>query len=693
MKARPGKKPFRGAQRAPKDGEDTDQNQEDLTVGEILLASLYFPTMEKRAQEIESAHTETFEWILQPPGEHSKWSDFPQWLSESNGIYWINGKAASGKSTLMRFICDHRQTTTLLNEWSGPKKLVRATHFFWNSGTSDQRSYAGLLRGLLYGILLQLRNLIRVTFPDKWALAARQERKNRKSGVSREIALVWTLPELIKAFESLIIQASDELRFCLFVDGLDEYEGDPLDIIDLLTRISKFPHVKMCLSSRPLYDFVRSFRSFPTLRLQDLNFDDIKQFVNDTLGRNDQMQELQRKEPEHAPALSQEIIEKADGVFLWVRLVVHSLLRGLRNSDHISDLQRRLRLLPPSLEDLFSHILGRLEPVYLEQSSRIFQIFAASQLSDAVFTSLELSFAEERDAQSLLSSRTDLLLHTERISRIELVDIWLLTRCGGLIETHKASNGYGANRVLSYLHRTVRDFLELPQVWSRVLDATRGSDFNPFISLLQSTVLFIRFTLNPCGRHVNSRVELNKYITKCLEHAYLADEKMNQATSLLLDELGRDILHETHSRLPCCHSGDRTLLRDQEYEHEFLTIAVSNGLYHYVAQKLEREPDIVRKKTGRPLLLYAVDGVDVDHAVDGRFGKFRQSSKMVDLLLRHGARVKQVYEGDSAREHVLLKLGISSSGRGPLLEEYSPLELLKTINASLWRTVAWICNK
>jgi hypothetical protein len=304
-----GNQPFENSQGPPEGTEDLDQKHEDAEIESLLLASLRFPTMENRFDEIEPAHRKTFEWIFLPPSKHS-WSDFPQWLSGGTGIYWVNGKPASGKSTLMRFICDNPQTAQLLNKWSKPKRLVRATHFFWNSGTADQRSYEGLLRALLFDILGQARNLIRVVFPDKWAARRGHPVNLIKTTES------WTLLRLIKAFEHLFQQASNDSRFCLFVDGLDEYDGDPFDIISLFISISKLPNVKLCLSSRPIYEFVKMFRSYQTLRLQDLNFNDIKQYVDDELGTNDLMRELHHTEPEEAPKLSLEIIDKADGVFL-----------------------------------------------------------------------------------------------------------------------------------------------------------------------------------------------------------------------------------------------------------------------------------------------------------------------------------------------------------------------------------------
>jgi hypothetical protein len=621
-----GNQPIQILQGPPEGTEDLGQKRENAEIESFLLASLRFPTMKNRFDEIEPAHRKTFEWIFLPPPQRSGWSDFPQWLSGGTGIYWVNGKPASGKSTLMRFICDDPRTASLLNKWSQPKRLIRATHFFWNSGIADQRSYQGLLRTLLFDILRQARNLIRVVFPDEWTAHRGHPARLILEPES------WTLPRLIKAFEHLFQQASDDSRFCLFIDGLDEYDGDPFDIINLFTSVSKLPNVKLCLSSRPIYEFVKTFRSYPTLRLQDLNFNDIKQYVDDELRANDLMRELHHTEPQEAPKLSLEIIDKADGVFLWVKLVALSLLRGLRNSDRICDLQKRVRLLPPSLEDLFSHILGRLELVYLEQSSRIFQIFATSLLTAGrIFTSLELSFAEDPNVDSLLSSPTQPMLETERAARVELVDIWLVTRCGGLIEANNSSSSNGLNRNLSYLHRTVRDFLELPQVWSRILSPTRESDFNPWVSLLQSDVFFLKFVLSHTGKRPIVFTEGTVY------YAYRAELETRQAEVLLLDELDRVMQFSNGSSYfwGATEAG-------QTPQHNFLALAIQSGLYHYVAHKIESQPDVVRMKEGYPLLRYAVQ----KHV--GNFDHRRVSSKIVELLLHNGSCPNQIYNGDSA---------------------------------------------
>jgi predicted ATPase len=90
-------------------------------------------------------------------------------------------------------------------------------------------------------------------------------------------------------------------------------------------------------------------KAVKVLRLQDLTHDDIRLYVNNKLTDNTQMQELCVEDPAEAPKLVDEIVHKAQGVSLWVKLVVRSLMDGLTNGDHILDLQGRLREFPSEL--------------------------------------------------------------------------------------------------------------------------------------------------------------------------------------------------------------------------------------------------------------------------------------------------------------------------------------------------------
>jgi hypothetical protein len=51
--------------------------------------------------------------------DYSVREPFLHWLSAGNGIFHISGKLGSGKSTLMKFLCDHGRTTAELQKWAG----------------------------------------------------------------------------------------------------------------------------------------------------------------------------------------------------------------------------------------------------------------------------------------------------------------------------------------------------------------------------------------------------------------------------------------------------------------------------------------------------------------------------------------------------------------------------------------------
>lgn len=155
-------------------------------VGKDLLASLQFETQRERYEGVVEAHERTFDWIYQEnQNGENQWDSFVDWLTRGEGLYWINGKAGSGKSTLMRYICENRLTQNYLSIWAEGSKLYTAKFFFWNLGTRLQKSQIGLLRSLLYEILIQIPELIPIVFPEQWAGKYASESLSWESKVSK----------------------------------------------------------------------------------------------------------------------------------------------------------------------------------------------------------------------------------------------------------------------------------------------------------------------------------------------------------------------------------------------------------------------------------------------------------------------------------------------------------------------------
>jgi predicted NACHT family NTPase len=205
--------------------------------------------------------------------------------------------------------------------------------------------------------------------------------------------------ELKRALMRLVDQQEIPVRLFLLIDGLDEYDGSDMDmaeLADFFKSVTASPNVKALISSRPLLVFEDNFAHLPSLRLQDLTFNDILTYVNDTLGAHHGMMQLAKLDKRRAHALLRDIVNASSGVFLWVRLVVRSLLEGLQNFDHLSDLEYRVRQLPPDLEDLYLHMMRKIPRMYLREASRSFRLVRRNGLRDDV-TLLDLAFTTEED--------------------------------------------------------------------------------------------------------------------------------------------------------------------------------------------------------------------------------------------------------------------------------------------------------
>ena len=141
------------------------QHQKDLAHREYcqrFLDSLWFPEIHRRQEVIREAHEKTFQWIYEPHESDTtdrRWDSFVHWLENGQQSYWINGKAGSGKSTLMSYIYQDDRTAASLKVWSESKDIFTPGFFFWNAGEGLEKSSEGLLRSLIYQLLKRFPSL------------------------------------------------------------------------------------------------------------------------------------------------------------------------------------------------------------------------------------------------------------------------------------------------------------------------------------------------------------------------------------------------------------------------------------------------------------------------------------------------------------------------------------------------------
>lgn len=445
-----------------------------------ILERLAFPLMGDRQTEIAQAEASTFQWIYQESRhKDTSWSNISEWLRSGDGLYWITGKAGSGKSTLMKYLFLNVRTLDLLRYWAKDTLQV-AGFFFWNSGGTLQKTQSGLIRALLHQCLTTHRELIPVVFPD---LAT----------VPSDLLPTdyWTESRLKDAFMTILKQKLVPMRICFFIDGLDEYTGNHAEMAEMLKFAASLPNIKVCVSSRPYVVFERQFKGFPGLMLQDLTYADIKSYVRIKFSNNELMSELEEQEPGLRDRLASEVVIKASGVFLWVRLVVNSLLEGISNYDRASDLQRRLDELPSDLEELYMHMLKSVKPAfYLEQAAKLLLIIHAAERPLSL---LQLSWADSDDPQYCFQIGYNEISEQKQEQMATAMEGRLKSRCLGLLEVSTiASRTMRSKQTVQFMHQSVADFIERTEVRKRMSEYLRGCDFDPNVCLMRSCILLMK---------------------------------------------------------------------------------------------------------------------------------------------------------------------------------------------------------
>jgi hypothetical protein len=231
-----------------------------------LLRSLKFDEMNRRSQGVSSPYPKTFEWIYSNSSKGSS-SNFVHFLERDQNLFWVAGKPASGKSTLMKLISEDPRTVSHLEVWASHEDLFMSRFYFWCSGTEMQMSQEGLIRTLLHEALQQLPELTPIIFQDRMENFV-------IFGNGAVFDTPWDMADLTEAFKRLVLEITKSKKIFLLIDGLDEYHGDHSEQVKLVefvySLLSLTSKIKICVSSRPWNVFADAFQARPSLKLEEL---------------------------------------------------------------------------------------------------------------------------------------------------------------------------------------------------------------------------------------------------------------------------------------------------------------------------------------------------------------------------------------------------------------------------------------
>lgn len=467
---------------------------ENIPYENLILRRLCFESILRREEAIKDPIADTYAWILQtapidPPTisarsgelfysfkerEHAAYSKYMEknqrrevatklisFLRNDGQTFFVSGRAGCGKSTLMKFLGHNSVVTEALRTWADERKLVVVGVFFWSSDDPLQKSLEGFYRSILYHTLKQCPELISLVFP----------RPNGEEAFPSSTE--YQISDLKKAFSRLLeLKNSKIYRFCYFLDGLDEYDGDPSEHRDLARQIVGWADsqaVKIVCSARPYTVFMDAFEHVGvTITFHHLTQSDIRNFAEHQFtALLDDPNLAEAKDT--CLSIVENITTRAEGVFLWAFLVVHSLINGALEHEDGECLRKRLQDCPNDLNEMFRKILDRIDSSSgNRQCSNAVLHLAIRNPFEEPLNALIYSWLPDINWLQRLDDRCEFpykgepkpLTEDEIEKRHQYVRRLLHRTTFGLLEMVKAGAAIPFFKYrVDFFHRSVRDFL------------------------------------------------------------------------------------------------------------------------------------------------------------------------------------------------------------------------------------------
>jgi hypothetical protein len=428
-------------------------------------------------------------------------------------------------------------------------------------------------------------------------------------------AIMWPLASLERCLIACKLQNIVKFSFCFFVDALDENDTEDTTrdrIVRFLKELvskeeSGLGSFKVCAASRPDNEFDLRLKRCSGLRVQDWTRKDIQKYVWERLSSHPAVgEDIHNASLDRVHHLCSTILDRAQGVFLWVRLVVDNVCVRLSRGELLGSIERKVQELPnQELPDLFLAIIKNTPKETRADTHAILETVLRAQepvavmhiaiLLEVIPRGYQQSFyISELDDDDLQELRTCGYALERRIRRYRGSG----SRCGPSIFTWKSKLYDSQPRphsstataiepgvcTVQFFHQTVKDFLLTTDtvVRSKIdsvllqdphrspLDLTSGHYYIPHVLLLYTSLK--SDIHDQMGWHVHPM-----FISTILMHVSELQRLRGTQTFRFLDHLDERLTDLCVLMKGQCWP-DLALGFDPEWKTTFLAYAIGNDM-------------------------------------------------------------------------------------------------------------------
>ena len=450
------------------------------------------------------------------------------------------------------------------------------------------------------------------------------------------------------ALISIACKSVSDVNICIFVDALDEHDGNHRDLLTTLDRLARltdnrFFRLRLCLAGRQENIFKDAFRDCPGFSIHELTTGDIHRYTEGRL-QNAISGNLTRAGKSALSSLIEDIINKAEGVFLWVRLVNDELIEGLCEGDSIEELRNLLSGIPTELGELYTRTLRRHNRLPTRAQANLkyeryvmFQIVKCCREPFSVYLLLS--------ATLFLTTGRDTYPELQRLSEDQM-ERRLYSRSAGLLDApgHCKDGDYLRSPLVQFIHQTVKEYMTAGEGSTIILqDIGNEPQESGFVFILRYLV-YLLTTFGESDQDISTAefaAEYFKYYAQQVERhgTKTANEILGPAISRLSKSQHCVMLERFVDRMDRPSFSQTLCYMSNQTEAQFLALYTELELHKSFSESLRMHSNEITQEDRAELLNHAIFLLQLE-----RVDPLPVSSILEDLL--------QVYAGTYALRYI-----------------------------------------